>query len=141
MHKEGVWQELLHNKYLKNKTLSQVTTKPTNSQSWKGLMKVKIDFLDRGYFKVGNGQNTRFWEDTWLGDTPLSQQYAALYNIVHQKNVLVYDVLSANPLNIEFRRVLSGNNWDAWLLLVQRLMTVTLTTDPDKFIWSLNSSG
>jgi hypothetical protein len=90
---------------------------------------------------VGNGQNTRFWEDTWLGDTPLSQQYAALYNIVHQKNVLVYDVLSDNPFNIEFRWVLSGNNWDAWLLLVQQLMSVTLTLEPDKFIWSRNSSG
>jgi hypothetical protein len=89
MHEEGVWQELLYNKYLKNKTLSQVTTKPTDSQFWKGLMKVKSDFLDRGYFKVGNGQNTRFWEDTWLGDTPLSQQYVVLYNIVRQKNVLV----------------------------------------------------
>jgi hypothetical protein len=54
---------------------------------------------------------------------------------------LVYDWDAANPLNIAFRRVLSGNNWDAWLLLVQRLMTVTLTTEPDKFIWSLNSSG
>jgi hypothetical protein len=54
---------------------------------------------------VGNGQNTRFWEDTWLGDTPLSQLYVALYNIVCQKNVLVYDVLSSNPLNIEFRQV------------------------------------
>jgi hypothetical protein len=54
---------------------------------------------------------------------------------------LVYDWDAANPLNIAFRRVLSGNNWDAWLLLVQRLMTVTLTTEPDKFIWSLNSLG
>jgi hypothetical protein len=58
-----------------------------------------------------------------------------------EKNVWVYDVLSTNPLNIKFRRVLSGNNLDAWLLLVQQLMTVTLTTEPDKFIWSLNSSG
>jgi hypothetical protein len=31
LNKEGVWQELLHNQYLKNKTLLQVTTKPTDS--------------------------------------------------------------------------------------------------------------
>jgi hypothetical protein len=31
MHEEGVWQELLHNKYLKNKTLSQVIANPTDS--------------------------------------------------------------------------------------------------------------
>jgi hypothetical protein len=28
---EGMWQELLRNKYLKNKTLSQVEAKPTVS--------------------------------------------------------------------------------------------------------------
>ena len=63
---------MLQNKYLQNKTLSQVTAKPTDSQFWKGLMKVKDDFLSRGKFVVGNGQATRFWEDTWLGDIPLA---------------------------------------------------------------------
>jgi hypothetical protein len=38
-------------------------------------MRVKEDFFSRGTFKVGNGENTRFWEDTWLGDKPLAQQY------------------------------------------------------------------
>jgi hypothetical protein len=28
---EGLWQELLHNKYIKDKTLSQVQEKPTDS--------------------------------------------------------------------------------------------------------------
>jgi hypothetical protein len=28
-------------------------------------MKVKKDFLSRGYFTVGNGE-VRFWEDIWL---------------------------------------------------------------------------
>jgi hypothetical protein len=39
-----VWQELLYNKYLRNKSLSQVTAKPTDSPFWKGLMGVKDDF-------------------------------------------------------------------------------------------------
>jgi hypothetical protein len=45
LNEEGVWQELLHNKYLKNKTLSQVTAKPTDSPFWKGLMGGKDDFF------------------------------------------------------------------------------------------------
>jgi hypothetical protein len=72
LSEEGVLQELLYNKYLKNKTLSQVTTKPTDSPFWKGLMGVKEDFFSRGFFKIGNGQRTRFWEDVWLGELPLS---------------------------------------------------------------------
>jgi hypothetical protein len=33
-------------------------------------MKVKENFLSIGSLDVGNGINTRLWEDTWLGDMP-----------------------------------------------------------------------
>ena len=63
MNEQGVWQELLQNKYLKDKTISQMTARPTDSPFWKGLMSVKDDFLSKKSMVVGNGQNTRFWED------------------------------------------------------------------------------
>jgi hypothetical protein len=84
-----------------------VIAKPTDSPFWKGLMGVKDKFFPRGSFKVGNGQSTRFWEDIWLGERPLAEQYPSLYSIVRWRNVLVSDVLTGNPLNIEFRRTLS----------------------------------
>jgi hypothetical protein len=49
---------------------------------WKGLMKVKDEFFDRGRFKVGNGENTSFWEYMWIDNSPLATQYPSLYNIV-----------------------------------------------------------
>jgi hypothetical protein len=52
---EGMWQELLRNKYLKNRTLSHIEANPTDSPFWKGLMRVKHDFIERGFFEVGNG--------------------------------------------------------------------------------------
>jgi hypothetical protein len=91
---EGVWQEFLHNKYLIQKTLPEVQAKPSDSPFWKGIMRVKEEFFARGHFKVGNGSNTRVWEDTWLGETPLSQQYSSLYNIVQRKNVTIAQVLN-----------------------------------------------
>jgi hypothetical protein len=45
LYEQGVWQELIQNKYLHSKTLSQVMAKPTDSPFWKGLMKVKEDFF------------------------------------------------------------------------------------------------
>jgi hypothetical protein len=51
MNEQGVWQELIQNKYLHSKTLSQVIAKPTDSPFWKGLMKVKEEFFARGKFK------------------------------------------------------------------------------------------
>src|SRR4051812_8783119 len=60
INEQGVWQELFQNKYLKDKTLSQVSAKPTDLPFWKGLMGVKDDFFKRGLMVVGNGHNTRF---------------------------------------------------------------------------------
>jgi hypothetical protein len=58
-----MWQELLHNKYFKDKTLSQVQEKPTDFPFWKGLIWVKNYFFSRGSFKVENGISVCFWED------------------------------------------------------------------------------
>ena len=71
LNEEGVWKEILVNKYLGSKTLSQVQVKPLDSPFWKGIMKVKDEFFQRGRFQVGNGEKTQFWEDTWLGNTSL----------------------------------------------------------------------
>ena len=48
LNQEGVWKELLVNKYLGDKSLSQVQVKPLDSPFWKGIMKVKDDFFKRG---------------------------------------------------------------------------------------------
>jgi hypothetical protein len=99
------------------------------------------EFLERGAFILGDRKDIHFWEDTWLGETLLSSQYHALYNLVSHKHVRVADVLSSTRLNIGFRRVLQDDKWDSWLNLVQQLMSVQLTNEPDRFKWRLTTSG
>jgi hypothetical protein len=89
--------------------------KPTDSLFWKGLMRVKEYFFNRGSFNIGNGVETRFWKDTWLGNKPLADQYPSLYSIVHRKQVTVANVLNHSPLNITFQRTLTDNCWQLWL--------------------------
>ena len=79
---DGMWAQILRNKYLQSKTLAQVTVRPTGSPFWKGLMRMKDFFFRSVKFFVGNGMTIRFWEDTSLGETPLAIQYPNLYNIV-----------------------------------------------------------
>ena len=105
-------------------------------------MKVKEEFFQRGSFKLGDGRKIRFWEDTWLGDAPLKNQYLSLYNITDRKNVLVNDVLAiAPPLNMRFRRSLVGDKWEVWSHMCLRLMEVQLQDIPDTFVWKLTTSG
>jgi len=66
-NEDGIWQRLLHNKYLGSKSLTQVTRKPGDSQFWAGLMRVKDDFMQWMSFKIQNGEQARFWENKWLG--------------------------------------------------------------------------
>ena len=61
-------------------------------------------------FKVQNGKQTRFWEDKWLENSALKDQYPNLFNLVHRKHVTVHKVLIRYPLNVSFRRHLMGNN-------------------------------
>ena len=123
----GMWSQILRNKYLHSKTLAHVTMRPTDSPFWKGLMRTEDMFFRRVQYLVGNGMSTRFWEDTWLGDTPLAVQYPTLYNIVQRKEDYIGTVLQTIPLNIQFRRVLVGERWTAWTHLVRRLVEVQLS--------------
>ena len=107
LNEDGLWQKVLRNKYLKNnKCLSQVKKQPGDSHFWTGLMDVKVLFLEKGKFKVNSENQTRFWEDLWIGQEPLSLQFPGLYRIARRKNVSVANVLGTTPLNTAFRRAL-----------------------------------
>jgi hypothetical protein len=41
-------------------------------------MKVKDEFVLRGCFEIGNDLKTKFWEETWLGNTALVMQLPSL---------------------------------------------------------------
>lgn len=78
-------------------------------------MKVKSSFFIEESFKVGVGQPTTFWEETWLGGTPLALQYPTLCNIVFRKEDSVASILGASPLNTArlcwVKNGLSGSFW------------------------------
>jgi hypothetical protein len=80
---DGMWQTLLKQKYVGSKVLSQVFWKPGDSHFWAGLMAAKPNFFRFGHFSIKDGSQIRFWEDKWLGNTSLREQYPVLYNIVH----------------------------------------------------------
>jgi hypothetical protein len=51
LNEEGVWQQLLKNKYFCMKSLTQTQGRPGDSHFWARLMKVKDDFLKWGHFQ------------------------------------------------------------------------------------------
>ncbi|WVZ62616.1 hypothetical protein U9M48_012344, partial [Paspalum notatum var. saurae] len=140
-NEDRIWQSLLKNKYLSNKTLSHVSLKPSGSQFWKSLMGVKEQFLTLGKFKLGSGNQVRFWEDKWLGNHKLSLQYPNLFNIVRHKHATVAEVLNATSLNVSCRSSLEGIKPREWNHLVARVSAVNTGEGLDCFVWGLHKSG
>jgi hypothetical protein len=137
INEDGLWQTILRNKYLSNQTIGKVERKPGDSHFWTRLMKVKDNFLRFGSFQLNNGSQIRFWEDKWIGHHAFKDQYPSLYNIARGKSDTVEKVLSRVPLNISFRRQLTGNNLVMWYNLIHRIMRVRLNNQKDVFRWNL----
>jgi hypothetical protein len=89
---DGEGQQLLRNKYLGGKSITQVGRRPGDSHFWSGLMNIKDQFLNLGSFKLQDGKQIRFWEDKWLGAHALRDEYPNLYNIVRRRNATVADI-------------------------------------------------
>jgi hypothetical protein len=100
---DGPWQTLLRRKYVGSKALFQVLWKPGDSNTWAGLMATKKHFFRFGTFSIKDGSEVHFWEDKWLGNTPLREQYPALYSIVRHKEETIATVLASFPPNVTFR--------------------------------------
>jgi len=49
------------------------------SQFWKGVMKMRKKLKWGATFKVGNGKNVLFWEDTWVSEVPLKLTFPKIY--------------------------------------------------------------
>ena len=92
-------------------------------------MKVKHNFLRFGTFLIKNGSQVRFWEDRWLGQSTLREQYPCLYNIARYKQAIVAVVFGTSLPNISWRRDLIGNKLAAWNNLLPRLANVVLCED------------
>ena len=87
-----------------SKAISQVYWKPGDSHFWVGLMATKKYFFRYGTFSIKDGSEIRFWEDKWLGNASLRDEYQALCNIVHHKGDTISKVLESFPSNVALIR-------------------------------------
>ena len=104
-------------------------------------MHTKNSFLRFESFLIKDGSEIRFWEDTWLGNTPLKDQYPAFYTIAHGKSDTITVVLSTSPPNVSFRRDVLGPRLTSWHALQERLAAIQLVEGHDEFRWNLHENG
>ena len=83
--------------------------KAGDSHFWRSLLAVKHLLYDNFWKHVGDGCNTRFWEDLWHDDKPLKVAYPRLFDLCFNKNMSVTKAFNLGLSNISFRRTLYGD--------------------------------
>jgi hypothetical protein len=76
---------------------------------------------------VRRGDKTLFWEDVWLGSSPLKIQFPDLYRFCDDPNILVKDCFGEEGWEIDFRRILTVNEAEQRTALMQVLQEVVIT--------------
>jgi hypothetical protein len=136
----GLWQDIVRAKYLRNKTVADISARFNDSPCWKALLKVKDSYFAGRQVNLGNGSITRLWEDPILGNPPYRDQFPTLYDLCQQKNCSIKHCVERN-FNILFRRRLRGDLLSQWNSMVELVKDIPLTNSDDWISWSLNKNG
>nr|GEY05835.1 glutamate synthase [NADH], amyloplastic-like [Tanacetum cinerariifolium] len=91
--------------------------------------------------RIGDGQSTSFWLESWKGDIPFRDMFPRLFALESAKHICVAAKMSG-PLNMSFRRpVRGGVEQQVFFELCSILDSVMLSQASDRWYCSLSSSG
>ncbi|XP_071712840.1 uncharacterized protein [Rutidosis leptorrhynchoides] len=95
------------------------------------------------HVKLGNGSNTRFWKDNWLGDGALKDKFARLFRLDIDQDCTIARKLVNGGWVWEWNRSSIGARNEALLLdLCSKLDQVSLGEGNYRWSWSLtNDTG
>ncbi|GJW50262.1 RNA-directed DNA polymerase, eukaryota [Tanacetum coccineum] len=120
-----------------------LTVKPNRRSIWSDILQAVnslkdkgIDFLQFIRKKIGNGVNTSFWADSWIGSIPFKEKFPRLYALEESKSISVADKLGLSSLYLSFRRPPRGGiEQESFNLLCQSVRGLVI------HFASLNHSG
>jgi len=116
-NEEGLWQQLIKNKYLRNDIISTVKHRLDDSPIWASLLKIRQVYLRGRQVQTKNGKNTLFWEDCWINEKPICKEHPVLFDLCNDKLISVHKVLQNNG-RLSFSRWLPPyclrNGWHFW---------------------------
>nr|GEV72643.1 hypothetical protein [Tanacetum cinerariifolium] len=98
-----------------------------------------IDFLSLCSRKIGNGESTYLWNDTWCGNLPFKIQYPRVYVLDTDKNGLIANQISLNDWSGILRRnPRGGSEQSQFHAMLFAIENVTLSDKGDSWQWWVN---
>ncbi|GJV22354.1 RNA-directed DNA polymerase, eukaryota, reverse transcriptase zinc-binding domain protein [Tanacetum coccineum] len=101
-----------------------------------------MDLLGLIKKKVGNGENTMFWEEPWKDDVPLKSLFPRIYAFESVKSITVATKTSQPGLASSLRRMPRGGIKQHQMAgLCLKMEDIILPNMIDRWFWSLSGSG
>nr|GFA64179.1 RNA-directed DNA polymerase, eukaryota, reverse transcriptase zinc-binding domain protein [Tanacetum cinerariifolium] len=111
------------------------------STLWTRVIKAIHDLLKYLRIKLGNGENTAFWEDKWCPGGTLKDRYLRVYALESCKHITVGEKLNQTNLSFSFRRNPRGGYEQEQFKKVKELMKeVSLAPISDRWTWELENT-
>lgn len=126
----GIWQDIVKAKYLRNDLVTTVKHRVDDSPVWSDLLKVKHIYIRGRRIKPNNGENTLFWVDPWLDDEPLYSKSSILFELCNDKKITLNKFIESRG-QVEFRRWLPSILHEQWEWLKAIALEYHLITSPD----------
>jgi hypothetical protein len=92
-------------------------------------------------YKVGRGDQIKFWHDVWMDKVPLRVSYQEFYNISSDPHALFEDLLAGGEWQVNFSRELDIEQMERWDELSSRLQGVCFSDESDTVVWALKKDG
>ncbi|GKD89514.1 hypothetical protein Tco_1365021, partial [Tanacetum coccineum] len=126
-------------------TGSSIGSHPTHmSSNWCSIVRELHLLKDKGFDfrshckkRVGNGNDTRFWRDRWIGDKPLSVNFPRLFALELNKYVSVAVKMDTSVYHSFRRSVRDGLEQQLMVDLYMLLEAVSLSNSQDRWICDL----
>ena len=138
--KDGLRQEIVRKKYIKNTCISLLKKKPTNSPVWNQLLSVKDIYTSGRKMIVGKGDQTSFWKDIWVCDTSLMDKFPQLFEICNETEINVEKAVKQG-WQLSYRRWLNEDLQCQHRRLKVLLASFAVNNKNDKPKWSWENTG
>ena len=145
--RENLWKQVILAKYGQEEH-GWRSKKPNGAfgvEVWKEIMKETEWCWDSLEFRVGKGNQIRFWTDVWCAGTALSQSFPHLFALAVNRNATVEEMWDQNAdqggWNLRFLR--NFNDWEVGMVgdLLLKLRGLRPSLEDDAISWKGGKSG
>lgn len=91
--------------------------------------------------RVGNGKNTRFWKDLWIGEECLSFRFPRLFALETEKDCIIHDRRIDNLWQWKWRRPVRSGRESQQLDDLANILPTNMSENPDGWSWCLEGNN